>query len=73
MGNRIILNIENWDNALLATRAARHLIDNPDKPECLLEFKGLDGGTMAMMWAKRGKIAIIVYEQPKLPTPERPS
>lgn len=62
MADRIILNIEDWSNATLAVRAARYLIDNPDKSDCLLEYAY--GGNPPRMWAKRGKSAIIVYEQP---------
>ncbi|WDA36386.1 hypothetical protein [Sphingobium sp. YC-XJ3] len=61
MTDRIILNIEDWGNATLAVRAARYLIDNPEKPDCLLEF---ESSSSPRMWAKRGKSAIIVYEQP---------
>lgn len=61
MTDRIILNIEDWSNATLAVRAARYLIDNPEKPDCLLEYG--DSNNAPRMWAKRGKSAIIVYEQ----------
>lgn len=53
MTDRIILNIEDWSNATLAVRAARYLIDNPDKPDCLLEYG--DSNSPPRMWAKRGK------------------
>lgn len=62
MTDRIILNIEDWSNATLAVRAARYLIDNPDKADCLLEYG--DSDNPPRMWARRGKSAIIVYEQP---------
>jgi len=62
MADRVILNIEDWSNATLAVRAARYLIDNPKKPDCLLEYG--DSNDPPRMWAKRGKGSIIVYEQP---------
>ena len=71
MTDRVILNIQNWDNAVLATRAARHLIDNPDKSDCMLEFA--IGESPPRMWAKRGKSAVIVYEQSPTPTPSKES
>ncbi|EQA96884.1 hypothetical protein [Sphingobium baderi] len=62
MADRIILNIEDWSNATLAVRAARYLIDNPEKSDCLLEYG--DSSRPPSFWAKRGKGSIIVYEQP---------
>ena len=62
MADRIILNIEDWSNATLAVRAARYMLDNPEKPDALLEYG--DSNNPPSFWAKRGKSAIIVYEQP---------
>lgn len=68
MADRIILNIEDWSNATLAVRAARYMLDNPEKPDALLEYG--DSNNPPRFWAKRGKSAIIVYEQPTHPTPD---
>lgn len=55
---RIILNVKNMENGLLSYRAARHLIDNPDKIDAVLEY----GEGIATMYVKRGKGSIIVME-----------
>ena len=69
MTDRIILNIEDWSNATLAVRAARFLIDNPERTDCLLEYG--DSKDPPRMWAKRGKGSIIVYEQPSRQMPSK--
>ena len=66
---KLILHIRDGSDGMLALRAARHLIDHPDKADALLEYSGLDGRVMGTVWVKRGKASLIAHEQPTT-TPE---
>ena len=57
---KIILHLKDGSDGILALRAARHLIDNPEKPDVLLQF-GEDGGPI--VWGRRNKASITAYEQ----------
>ena len=59
MSEKIILNVDQRSNAMLAYRAAMHLLDHPEKADALLDY----GDGHARMWAKRGKGSVIVHEQ----------
>ena len=57
---RIILHIKDGSDGILALRAARHLIANPEKPDALMQYGG-NGGPI--VWARRNKASITAYEQ----------
>ncbi|MFD1104254.1 hypothetical protein [Sphingobium olei] len=59
MSEKIILNVDQRDNAMLALRAATYLLEHPEKADAVLDY----GDGHAAMWARRGKRSIIVYEQ----------
>ncbi len=58
---KLILRINDGSDGILALRAARHLIDNPEKPDAILQYGG-DGGPT--VWVRRNKASITAYELP---------
>jgi hypothetical protein len=64
--HRLILNINGTENAYLALRAARYLIDNPNSANALLDY----GDGQVLMWAKRNKSSISVWEQSPVSAPK---
>jgi hypothetical protein len=59
---RIILNVNEGGDSILALRAAQYLLDRTDKSDALLEFG--DTNCPPTFYARRGKGSIIVYQQP---------
>jgi hypothetical protein len=57
---KLILRLRDGSDGILALRAARHLIDNPEKCDALLQYGG-DGGPQ--VWARRNKSSITAIEQ----------
>ena len=56
---KLILHIKDGSDGILALRAARHLIDHPEKADAVLQYGG-DAGTE--VWARRNKASITAYE-----------
>lgn len=56
---KIILHIKDDSDGTLALRAARYLVENPEKPDVILQYGG-EGGPVC--FARRNKTSITAYE-----------
>ena len=56
---KVILHLKPDSDGILALRAARHLIDNPEKRDAILQYG--EGGPV--VFARRNKASITAYEQ----------
>lgn len=65
VSERIILHLIN-DSGILAIRAARHLLEQPEKDDALLEYG--DSNDPPTFYAKRNKHSVTVWEQPRRTT-----
>jgi len=58
---KIILNLKDDDNIILASRAGRYLIENADKKDALLMYG--EAPVLASFYVVRNKASISVWEQ----------
>ena len=57
---KLILHLKKDSDGILALRAATHLVQNPDKKDCIMQYGG-EGGPL--VFARRNKASITAYEQ----------